>query len=176
MDKTRNVIFLDIDGVLQPKNNQFRFKYDLDELSRRLAAQFGDNQYLEMDKYDLGAIYYDWDKSAVENLRKLCTIQQGEIVISSDWRYYSPLSRLINYFRIHDLHAYITGEIPKTSGKYRCGQITEYLDANPDILHFCILDDAWISEFTATYPEHFVQCSIKFDEAAYLKAAAILSR
>jgi len=34
----RTIIFLDIDGVLQPPSRQTRFKHDLEELRRSLAA------------------------------------------------------------------------------------------------------------------------------------------
>ena len=57
----RRVIFLDIDGVLQPPSRQTRFKHDLEELRRSLAERFDDETYLSMDKYDLGAVYHDWD-------------------------------------------------------------------------------------------------------------------
>ena len=56
----RIVIFLDIDGVLQPPSKQTRFKHDPEDLRRSLAGRFGDETYLGMDKYDLGAVYYDW--------------------------------------------------------------------------------------------------------------------
>ena len=52
----RTVIFLDIDGVLQPPSSQRRFKHDLEELRRSLADRFADEIYLGMDKYDLGAV------------------------------------------------------------------------------------------------------------------------
>ena len=68
----RTVIFLDIDGVLQPPSSQKRFKHDLEELRRSLADRFDDEIYLGMDKYDLGAVYFDWDSEAVERLHSLC--------------------------------------------------------------------------------------------------------
>ena len=45
-------------GVLQPPSKQTRFKHDLKELRRSLADRFGDETYLDMDKYDLGAVYH----------------------------------------------------------------------------------------------------------------------
>ena len=82
----RTVIFLDIDGVLQPPSSQKRFKHDLEELRRSLADRFDDEIYLGMDKYDLGAVYFDWDSEAVERLHSLCNDFGAGIVISSDWR------------------------------------------------------------------------------------------
>ncbi len=175
MENLRRVIFLDIDGVIQPHSSQKRFRHDLKKLREELAAKYEDDAYLEMDRYDLGAIFHDWDKEAVERLRKLCTEGDAEIVISSDWRFYSPLWRLKFYFRLHDLDQHITGEIPQTSGKYRCGQVTEYLDQNPDVERFVILDDSHTKDFGETYPDQFVYCYPIFDDEGYEKALNILT-
>ena len=169
----RMVIFLDIDGVLQPHSSNKRFKHDLEELSRDLSLRFNED-YLSMDKYDLGAVFYDWDKDAVKRLRSLCIETNADIVISSDWRTYSPLTRLKDYFRIHDLDKYVTGEIPQTSGKRRCGQVTEYLESNPDITKFVILDDSHVRDFNETYPNQFVYCMFIFDDECYEKALSVL--
>ena len=49
MKKTRQVVFLDIDGVLQPSGRQDRFNHDLEQLQRDLAAKYNNDEYLEMD-------------------------------------------------------------------------------------------------------------------------------
>ena len=79
----RTVIFLDIDGVLQRPTSQKRFKYDLDELRRRLADHFDDASYLDLDKYDLGAIAHDWDADAVERLRSLCEDLGAYVIVAA---------------------------------------------------------------------------------------------
>lgn len=175
MNHSRTVIFLDIDGVLQPHSSQQRFRNDLVALREQLAAHHENEEYLTMDRHDLGAVYYDWDQQAIERLRKLCVEIPAEIVISSDWRTYSPLSRLKDYFRIHDLDHYITGELAETRGKSRCDEVTVYLRNHPDIQRFVILDDAHVRDFQTHYPEHFVYCPGIFDDACYERAKSILT-
>jgi hypothetical protein len=176
MTKLRRVIFLDIDGVLQRDENRERFNNDLFKLREELAAKYKNDDYLKWDRYDLGAVYYDWDVKAVERLKKLCIEVPAEIVLSSDWRRYSPLSRLKDYFRIHDLDRYLTDVIPLIEGKRRCGEIEEYLKTHPDIEKFVILDDYHVSDFEEHYPEQFVYCRYVFTEECYNKAVAILTK
>ena len=60
--KLRKVIFLDIDGVLQPGGRQNRFDHAMEKLREDLVVKYNNNIYLEIDRYDLGAVYHDWDK------------------------------------------------------------------------------------------------------------------
>ena len=173
----RTVIFLDIDGVLQSPSSQKRFQHDLDELRRRLADDLDDGAYLDFDKYDLGAIYHDWDRDAVERLRALCEDFDAEIVVSSDWRRRKSVEMLQSYFRIHDLHRYVTDKTDESEGPphYRAGEVKDYLDAHPEVERFVIIDDGYKKEFDELFPEQFVYTQSLMAAADVARARQILS-
>ena len=159
MENIEKVIFLDIDGVLQPLSSQKRFKYDLDELRKDLANKYQDEEYLKMDKYDLGAIYYDWFKESVELLRQLCDKTNAKIVISSNWREYSDLSRLKKYFKIYELDSYVIDVTPILSYPLeRADEVEQYLKDNQNIKKFVIFDDAFTTVFEKKFPKEFFYC------------------
>jgi hypothetical protein len=176
MKDFQKVIFLDIDGVLQPVCSQKRFRYDLDQLRKDLANKFKDEEYLTLDKYDLGAIYYDWDKEAVNLLKQLCEKTGAKIVISSNWKDFADLSRFKKYFKIHGLDDYVVGVTPSFSyPKGRDDEIEQYLKENPNIKKFVIFDDSYIDRLSKKFPEEFIYCKYKLDKNAYDKALKILS-
>ena len=171
------VIFLDIDGVLQPGGSQRRFKHDLDALRRELADELENEAYLEHDKYDLGAIRYDWDVQAVERLRKLCEDMPAHIVVSSDWRIGKSVATLKDYFHIHGLGRYVRD---KTAGeplalRDRAVEIREYLDMHPEIERFVIVDDQYKREFDEAFPGKHVHTGYRLEAEDARKAREILS-
>lgn len=87
-------IFLDIDGVLQPRNNQRRFDHlkkieeDIERLNITHAKYADWHQYLKCcGEYDITAVLYDWDQKAVMWLRNLLKDSGAKIILSTDWRY-----------------------------------------------------------------------------------------
>jgi len=64
------VIFLDIDGVLQPYRSQTRFKMDMmglrDELTKKYKVDY--TKYCDCD---VAAAYSDWDINAVNRIRTI---------------------------------------------------------------------------------------------------------
>lgn len=96
------VIFLDIDGVLQPGSYQDRFKHigEVSDLAKQLNKELnngfdyyklvgGDKEYdnkQQVNKYDIGAVYWDWHPEAVKLLHEVIDKTGAKIVLSTDWR------------------------------------------------------------------------------------------
>lgn len=104
------IVFLDIDGVLQPVNNENRFNYDMTAIQNELAEKFNDDIYTKIDKYDVAAVWIDWEKEAVENLKILLDSTDAKLVLSTSWRRYHVHKELIALFRLHGLESYVVGQ------------------------------------------------------------------
>lgn len=102
-NKIMKVIFLDIDGVIQPTWSQKRFKHldDICNVASELDKAVGGFPYydyvtqetfpdgigrLYTRKCNLAAVYYDWSQSAIDCLRQVLEECNAKIVVSSDWR------------------------------------------------------------------------------------------
>ena len=76
-DENRKVLFLDIDGVMQPTDQRFygnRFKLSPEERERfpeMIAKKTGIEHLKELDKYDVAAVYLVWQLKAIENLKSI---------------------------------------------------------------------------------------------------------
>ena len=155
-DEERKVIFLDIDGVLQPTTAQERFNHDMDALKVELAEKYQDEHFLELDKYDVAAVYYDWDKTAVSRLYDLLWHCDAEIVLSSDWRQTKTLEDMRTLMKIHHLDEYLTELVPEThqwSWKYE--DIPVYLSEHPKLTRYVVVDDMDMEKY---FRGKFVYC------------------
>lgn len=155
-DEKRKVIFLDIDGVLQPTTSQERFNHDIEALKIKLAEEYKDEHFLKLDKYDVAAVYYDWNKNAVSLLHNLLSSCDAEIVLSSDWRQTKTLDDMKTLMKIHKLDQYLTEMVPETrewSWKYE--DIPVYLKAHPNLTKYVIIDDMNMEKY---FRGRFVYC------------------
>ena len=113
-NKERKIIFLDIDGVLQPSSSQERFnhinmRFDKDpsivpEFILHLQKKH-EIDFTKYKDYDVAAVYYDWNKISVVLLRLLLKVTGAKIVLSSDWRL-RGFQRMKDFFTIHGLETY----------------------------------------------------------------------
>ena len=137
------IIFLDIKGVLQPEANQERFEHDLEGTCKMLASKYNDDNFLKLDKYDVGAVYYDWDYISVGILHQLLRETKSNIVISSDWRDSIDFSGLKSLFKLHNLDDYIIGVCDRDMtlcGDQRVRCIKKYISENT-IDKYAVVDD-----------------------------------
>lgn len=167
----RKVIFLDIDNVLQPGFSQERFGQDMVETRKQVAEKFGDSSYLDDDFFDIAAVVYDWDKKAVENLKKLLSYDGMEIVLSTGWKWDRTEAFMRRLFHIHGLDQYITGMTPNIGKYHKEVEIKKYLDDNPDVTCYVIIDD---EDFCEYFPGHCVLTDWQFEDWNLQEAMQIL--
>ena len=99
------VVFLDIDGVLQPYNVPLRFDNlsikKIDELSRKW-----DVDYSKYNINEISSVYYDWDELAIARLKYILKETNARIIMSSEWRSKEQLYKMRDLLRIHYLGDY----------------------------------------------------------------------
>ena len=170
MDKIK-VIFLDIDGVLQPyKAGQGgeRFKVDRHKLVADLTEKHNID-YSQYNEYDVAAVYCDWDQEALSILKNILIKAGAKIAVSSDWREPKNPNKMRDLLRIHNLDEYYIGDTPdfwtipnynekREKYSYRVVEITEYLEQNKDrVEQYVAIDDmnlskgGYVGNFIHTY-------------------------
>jgi len=184
VENCEKIIFLDIDGVLQGYGNGQRFERleSIPDLQKELSDKHGVD-YVAYDKYDIGAVYYDWDPHAISLIKKMLLATGAKIVISSDWRIHG-LQRMKDFFRLHGLHEYVvdvTDEvecdeaIARSAGPRfidpRTFEILDYVENHPEIKSFVAIDDMDIS---VGLEGHFVETTHLINDEQCDKCIEIL--
>ena len=132
------VIFLDIDGVLQPYGSSKCFQYGIERAVQDAIIDTGDTSYEYMDPYDVAAAKCDWQPTAIENLRHLVEKTGAVIVMESDWRIYNDLNEMRLLFKIWDLDQYVEDSLPKGDKQ---DVIDAYIACNPEVEEWVVIDD-----------------------------------
>ena len=138
------VVFLDIDGVLQPYDAENRFYYLDESLIDKLSKEFN-TDYHAYSIYDVMAAYYDWHEEAIARLKYILEKTGAKIIISSDWRSDKMPDKMPALLKLHDLDKYwyadniINNEFIPIS-KRRSLEINHSLNIYP-IDNYIVLDD-----------------------------------
>lgn len=184
MEKIK-VIFLDIDGVLQPYDSKGRFeyrdKYGLESLQKKLTDELG-RDYFQYDEYDVAACYCDWNKDAVNRIKRILDETGAKIVISSDWRNKKLPNKMKDFLKIWNMEEYWLAdncyyynslaenviefqkeidyvnmrkqELNRCYFDSRSVEILHYVNMNNNIINYVAIDDRNLCEL----PEgHFVK-------------------
>ena len=154
------IIFLDIDGVLVTRNS---VKYQIYNYPEEKEIIFS--------------------KKAVKNLNKLIRRTKAKIVISSTWRLFHTLEELKAIFQKQGIKGEIisTTSIDKASTEEdipRGKKISDWLDENPEVDQYVIIDDDVQADCIQFHPYNCVETSYKrgfAPEDRYYEAHAILS-
>lgn len=182
-----NVIFLDIDGVLQPFNNINRVNCNIEKVLEEVCNKTNDYSYYEMNSFEVAGVYLDWEKEAIDCLKSLIAQRNAKIVLSTGWRYMG-YKTLVKLFKIHDLDKYIIGMTPyyetienkeerykeympkdvlNTFHHSRVIEILEYINNN-DISNYVILDDI---NMTDDFKNHFIHVNSGYFNMEMLEKA-----
>jgi hypothetical protein len=196
----RKIIFLDIDGVLQPISSQKRFKHihHEEEKSDMPILYEGLENHLNIDyrkynQYDVAAVFFDWDKESISLLKLTMSLTGALIVLSSDWRR-DGYDQIKDFLTIHRLEKYYIDNtkindfidrafIEETRAKheeergkdsyldYRSIEILEWLSRNPDVKKWVAIDDMQLSGLD----DHFVGTHQRYTWEDAEKAIKILT-
>lgn len=152
-----NVVFLDIDGVLQPLNSFERFKYMNYDTIKYLSDKYH-TDYFKYNYYDVCAVYVDWENSAVEKLKYILDSTNSKIIISSNWRDVDYKSKMYDLLKLKDLHKYYYADNPyiidgSSYYRERAKEILASLNKY-DIKNYVIIDD--MVELIRYFPDNFV--------------------
>ena len=142
-----NIVFLDIDGVLQPYDSENRF-YEINKKSKELVSELSKKYNIDYSKYsiyDILATYYDWNSNAIERLKYILTSTSSKIIVSSDWRNSNYPFKMRDLLTIHGLGDYwfsdnIKKETMASLDEIRAMEINDSL-LKYNINNFAILDD-----------------------------------
>ena len=117
-----NIIFLDVDGVLNSVSN--------------LIKVYGKTHKMQ------SGYSYPFDYDCLENLRDLVFETNARIVISSSWRKsLKGMKKLFEILKIYELDKFVIGSTP-ILGLRRGEEIKEYLySLSDETINFIILDD-----------------------------------
>jgi HAD domain in Swiss Army Knife RNA repair proteins len=169
-----NVIFLDIDGVMQPYATMQQGNQQDAIALRKKLANYVNPEIAALPIHTVRAVYQDWSQSSIENLRKLLINFNAKIVISSSWRECETIQTIRTIFSIHGLDSYILDVTPILT--HRVTEVAAYLAQHTEIQRFVIFDDDKFYRFEEYFPDNFVWCNDEIGEEEFQRAKAILSK
>ena len=100
-----NVVFLDIDGVINPYENDDGFRYKDTDLVDKLSKKFN-TDYSIYHRQDVCMAFIDWSPTAIRRLKRILDETNSKIIVSSDWRETSLPNMLPDLLKMYHLDKY----------------------------------------------------------------------
>lgn len=168
---SRNVIFLDFDGVLRGMIPHRRKKPNVGDLGSFLAEQYQEKAYETIDQSILRNVYYDFAAESCYCVKLLCQIPDTKIVLSTSWRAFYTLETMQKLLELHHIGRYVIDKTPLLYNN-RPSEIKEYLKQHPETKQYVIIDDM---DLEAYFPGHMLLCKDHLRLSQYQKGYEILS-
>ena len=154
-----NIVFLDIDGVIQPYDAECRYILKDNDIINRLNLQYGIN-YEKYSYEDVISAVYDWDHQAIARLKYILDKTNSKIIVSSNWRDKDNIYKMRDLLKIQGLDSYWLDDTPLDEDKNhntlalrRYHEIMQSIN-NYKIDNFVILDDE--KELLNYYPNNLI--------------------
>lgn len=164
------IVFLDIDGVLNPVS--LRSLPHLDPyLNQKIAGKSGNNAYLELSSSTLHLVCECWDKEAVRLLDHFCREENLQIVISSSWGIFYSLAKLKLLFAIYKMEDLLIDTTPYIGRRHE--NILSYVHSHQEINAWIALDDLDMDRYLK---DHCVTTKPVLQKEDIIKAKQLLAR
>lgn len=166
----KNIIFLDIDGVMMPIGSLEYMRRDMKEIKDYYVSV--NPAFKEVSLLDIAMVNFDWYPKAIVHLKEVLEQCDAGIVLTSSLRINRSLETLKLLFSIYDMGEYVIDTTMDTGDKAE--EIELYLCGYPEIENYVIIDDR---DMAKSFRHHFVHVKDKyFTEENRDQAIAILTR
>ena len=160
-----------------PLNKKRRPNY----INSDIISLLNNKYYINYNKYDIKdvcRVYYDWDKNAIERLRKILCVTDSKIIISSNWRDENKPFKMNDLLKIHNLdyYYYCDNKILNSSCdifENRTNEINDSLNRY-DISNYVVIDD-WYP-LKKYFKNNFVCTNSIIDDNNVISAIKILNK
>ena len=156
--RVERVIFLDIDGVINVNSAKIISEPHIDYTKHPLYKELNVNHVIEKAKRG-------WNSDSLWVLKSICQLGGIGIVISSNWRLGLTFEQLRFMFDLYDLGQYIVGSTCYING-HRGFEISRYLEQQPKIKHYVILDDKDYG-ISHLHPDQFIRIYNRLTDQHY---------
>lgn len=162
------VIFLDFNGVLQPRRASIQHLEYTENLNSTLARQLDRPALARVDNRIVNIVKSQFDSAACAFCARLISEFHCSVVVSSSWRLFHPQDELSALLAIHGID-HVVDKLPP--GSVRSDLIRQYIRMH-HIQKFIILDDMNLSR---PFGIHYVNCERGLGPSEYEQARRSLT-